>query len=152
TSAAAALMHSVEAYIPYILWLYALGLVLMLARFAVNLRHLHTLKTRGISAPGEKWASLVTYWRKYLGIARPVRLFISERVNVPVMLGALKPVILLPLATVNHLSTEQVEAILLHELAHIKRHDYLLNMLQVALETILFFNPFVWLISRTIRR
>ena len=68
------------------------------------------------------------------------------------MLGTLKPVILLPIATINHLTSGQLEAILLHELAHIKRQDYLLNMLQTAGETILFFNPFVWLISRIIRR
>ena len=68
------------------------------------------------------------------------------------MIGALKPVILLPIATINYLTTEQVETILLHELAHIKRHDYLLNIFQTIAETILFFNPFVWLISRIIRR
>jgi hypothetical protein len=68
------------------------------------------------------------------------------------MIGAIKPVILLPIATMNHLSTEQVEAILLHELAHIRRHDYLLNIFQTIAEALLFFNPFVWLISRVIRR
>jgi len=146
------LLFRLEGYIPFILWCYAAGLALMLARFVVNILQLRALKTRGITMPDEQWNSLAAYWQKHLEIARPVRLYLSSRISVPMMLGMLKPVILLPVATINQLSMEQVEAILLHELAHIKRHDYLLNMVQVTVETVLFFNPFVWLISGIVRR
>jgi hypothetical protein len=87
-----------------------------------------------------------------MGIYRKVTLLLSSRVQVPVMLGAIKPVILLPVATISQLTPQQLEAIILHELAHIRRHDYLINIIQTLLETALFFNPFVWLISRAIRR
>jgi len=66
--------------------------------------------------------------------------------------GILKPVILLPVAAVNNLTTAELQTILLHELAHIRRNDYLHNLIQVAAETLLFFNPFLWLISARIRR
>jgi hypothetical protein len=73
-------------------------------------------------------------------------------VVVPVVSGVLKPVILLPVAAVNDLTTAELQTILLHELAHIRRNDYLHNLIQVTTETILFFNPFVWLVSARIRR
>src|SRR5690606_29706172 len=85
-----------------------------------------------------------------LQIKQRVRFHLSEKVSVPMVLGHLKPIILFPVALVSNLELAQVEAILTHELAHIKRRDYLLNLLKVAIETILFFNPFVWLLSRHI--
>ena len=146
------LLPRLEQYFPFILMLYLAGLVFMLSRFAINLLQLRTLKTSGIVTPGEEWQKTVQYWQNKFEIARPVKLYFSERINTPMMLGALKPIILLPVAAINHLSTEQVEAILMHELAHIKRHDYLLNIFQTIAETVLFFNPFLWLISGIIRR
>ncbi len=145
------LLPRMEQYFPLILMLYAAGLAFMLCRFAINILQLHALKTTGIIVPGEEWQRLLQCWQNKFEIARPVKLYFSKRINTPMMLGALKPIILLPLAAMNHLSTDQVEAILMHELAHIKRHDYLLNIFQTIAETILFFNPFVWLISGIIR-
>jgi hypothetical protein len=86
-----------------------------------------------------------------LQLSRKVKLLISEHIQVPVMIGFLKPLIILPVIMFNNLTAEQLEAILLHELAHIKRNDYLLNIFQSIVETILFFNPFIWLISKNIR-
>jgi hypothetical protein len=101
---------------------------------------------------GAAWEQHLRSLGNRLGISKKVQLFISGHLQVPVMIGFLKPVILLPAAMVNNLSPEQLEAILLHELAHIKRNDYLLNIFQSIVETILFFNPFVWWISRNIRQ
>jgi len=145
-------LPAIDPYFPLIITIYTAGLAFMLLRFLVNIVQLRSLKTQGISQPGQEWISLLQQWQKQLAITKQVRLFLSTRINIPIMLGTLKPVILLPVATINHLTTEQVEAILLHELAHIKRHDYLLNIIQTIVETILFFNPFVWLISAIIRR
>ncbi len=146
------LLPSLEQYFPFILALYAAGLTFMLCRFAINIVQLRSLRTSGIIAPGAEWESMLHHWQNKFEIVRPIKLHISDRINAPMMLGALKPIILLPVAAINHLSTDQVEAILMHELAHIKRHDYLLNIFQTITETILFFNPFIWLISATIRR
>ncbi len=146
------LLHIVEQNVPSIMTIYMAGLVFMLFRFAINLYSLKALNKQGISEPDSRWSELINEWGRRFAISRPVKLFLSSKINVPMMLGTLKPVILLPIATINNLTTEQVEAILLHELAHIKRYDFLLNMLQTAGETILFFNPFIWLISSVIRR
>ncbi len=146
------LLPRLEQYFPFILMLYAAGLAFMLCRFTVNILQLRALRIDGIVAPGEEWGKLLQYWQNKMEITRPVKLYLSNRINTPMMLGVLKPIILLPVAAINHLSTDQVEAILMHELAHIKRHDYLLNIFQVTAETILFFNPFVWLISAVTRR
>ncbi|NJN78529.1 MAG: M48 family metalloprotease [Saprospiraceae bacterium] len=81
-----------------------------------------------------------------------VRLVESALINVPVVIGYLKPMILMPIGLVNQLTIYQVEAILAHELAHIKRYDYLMNLVQSVIETILFFHPAVWWISGEIRR
>jgi hypothetical protein len=73
-------------------------------------------------------------------------------VDTPVTLGVIKPVILLPVAAVNHLSLKQAEAIILHELNHIRRNDYLVNLLIACVDVILFFNPFARLLTSIIRK
>jgi bla regulator protein blaR1 len=78
-----------------------------------------------------------------LGITKKVKVVVSSLVTSPVTVGYLKPVILLPVAAMNNLSTAQVEAILLHELSHIRRYDYLLNLVVSVMYTLLYFNPFV---------
>ncbi|MFN0165726.1 MAG: GWxTD domain-containing protein, partial [Bryobacteraceae bacterium] len=85
-----------------------------------------------------------------LGVSR-VRVFESLASAVPATCGWLRPVILLPASSITGLPPEQLEAVLTHELAHIARHDYLVNLLQVAVETLLFFHPAVWWISGHIR-
>jgi beta-lactamase regulating signal transducer with metallopeptidase domain len=87
-----------------------------------------------------------------LGIHRTIRLIETSRLNVPAVVGVFRPVILLPLGLMNDLPPEQIEAILIHELAHIRRHDYLVNLLQVVVESLLFYHPAMWWISSQIRR
>ncbi|WP_407429858.1 M56 family metallopeptidase [Arcticibacter sp.] len=98
------------------------------------------------------WIAKLNALRRQLDIVKHVSLHVSEKIKVPVTAGFLKPVIILPLAMVSRLSPEQVESILLHELAHIKRLDYLWNIVQKVIESILFFNPFVWLIVKEIHK
>jgi beta-lactamase regulating signal transducer with metallopeptidase domain len=84
-------------------------------------------------------------------VGRPVRVLISSLADCPTVVGWLKPVVLLPAATLMGLSVEQLEAVLAHELAHIRRHDYLVNLLQVLIETLFFYQPAVWWISSRMR-
>jgi hypothetical protein len=86
-----------------------------------------------------------------LGVARPVKLLQSALVEVPTVIGWLRPMILLPAGCVVGLTPGQLESILAHELAHIRRHDYLVNLLQSAVETLLFYHPVVWWVSRQVR-
>ncbi|HEY4086223.1 MAG TPA: M56 family metallopeptidase, partial [Bryobacteraceae bacterium] len=83
--------------------------------------------------------------------SRPVRLFVSSLVDVPTVIGWLRPAILVPLGTLTGLPAEQVYALLAHELAHIRRYDYLAGLLQSLAETLLFYHPAVWWVSGEIR-
>ena len=76
---------------------------------------------------------------------------ISALVEVPTVIGSLRPVVLLPVSALAGMSPSQLDAILAHELAHIRRHDYLVNLLQTLVETLLFYHPAVWWLSRRIR-
>lgn len=145
-------MHQAEKYFPWIIGLYAAGLCFLAIRLIVNLFQINILKKRGTLEPPRELLHAVERLSIQLNIERRVRLLITEKLNVPVMFGTLRPVILLPMASVTQLSPDQLEAILLHELAHIKRNDYLLNILQTIAETFMFFNPFTWFISGIIRR
>ena len=86
-----------------------------------------------------------------LGIGRAVRLLASARVAAPMAIGWLRPAVLLPASALMGLAPDQIEAILAHELAHIRRYDYLVNLLQTVVETLLFYHPAVWWISRRVR-
>jgi beta-lactamase regulating signal transducer with metallopeptidase domain len=146
------ILPAITDYVPYLLAAYGMGLLVMIARLARSVMRMRTITRTGVQQPDPKWLEYVRQWQERMGVMRQVRLLLTDRVDVPMMLGAIKPVILLPIATINNLSTAQVEAILLHELAHISRHDYVLNILQAVAEAVLFFNPFVWLVSGSIRK
>ena len=88
----------------------------------------------------------------HLGIKKKVEVWLSKNVEVPCVTGYIKPIILLPFAALNNLSTMQAEAIILHELAHIKRNDYLVNLFQAFVELVLFFNPFAILLGKAARK
>lgn len=85
------------------------------------------------------------------GIKRKVKLWLSNSIQTPVTFGYFKPIILLPIALVNHISTKQAETLILHELTHIRTNDYLLNWFLIIAETIFFFNPFVTELCKKIK-
>ncbi|MFD1000513.1 M56 family metallopeptidase [Ohtaekwangia kribbensis] len=99
----------------------------------------------------EEWNARVQTLAAQLKIQRPIALAQSARVHAPVVLGYIKPLIIIPTGMLSGLSADQLEAIFLHELIHIKRHDYLVNLFQMFMEAFLFFNPFVWILSTIIR-
>ena len=99
-----------------------------------------------------RWQNKLNSFRYKLKLAKPVRLLESARVNVPVVIGFIKPVILVPVGMLTGFSSDEVESILAHELAHVVRNDYLINILQSVAEIILFYNPALWWISGTIRK
>jgi bla regulator protein blaR1 len=101
--------------------------------------------------PLEEWHDRAARIARRLAVSRPVRLCRSALVQVPTAIGWLKPVILLPAGTISGLRVDQVEAIIAHEMAHIRRHDYLVNLFQCVIETLLFYHPAVWWVSRRLR-
>ena len=86
-----------------------------------------------------------------IGIKALVRYAYSEIVDAPAVVGWFRPVVLIPLSAISGLSTEQLEAIVAHELAHVRRYDAIVNLFQIAVETVLFYHPAVWWVNRVIR-
>jgi beta-lactamase regulating signal transducer with metallopeptidase domain len=122
--------------------LYLLLLVFPTMQFIRNYRYVRVIRQYGLSKIDPQWRIFVKKIAGYMGIRSNVRIWISELVKSPVTVGFLKPIILVPVAAVNHLTPQQLEAVLLHELAHIRRYDYVLNLLIHFIHTILYFNPF----------
>ncbi|GGM87875.1 hypothetical protein GCM10010967_20620 [Dyadobacter beijingensis] len=107
--------------------------------------------TRSVSAPEMRWIVRFYELAERMRIRQEIELRESVQVTVPMVIGFLKPVVLVPLGMLANLPAAQVEAILLHELAHIRRRDYLVNLLQIFCENVFFFNPAVLWISKLIR-
>src|SRR5258708_9744426 len=109
------------------------------------------MRRRGVCCASKHWRNRLAGLRAQLRLSRPVRLLESCLVDAPMVLGHFRPVILMPIGLLAGLSAGQIEAILLHELAHIRRYDYLVNVLQRSVEGLLFYHPAVWWMSRVIR-
>lgn len=137
--------------IPLALCIYIIGVITMMVRIAFAYGQTRVLKTKGLFAAPTSYLNHLDQICGQLRIHNQISLFLSDRVNVPVMMGFIKPIILLPVSIATHLTTEQIEAIITHELAHIRRQDYLMNFIQSIIEAIFFFNPFVWLLSKIMR-
>jgi beta-lactamase regulating signal transducer with metallopeptidase domain len=101
---------------------------------------------------GQELQALARGLGSRLGIGRAVALLESTAISVPMVVGWLQPVVLVPASALTGLSLRQLAAILAHELAHVRRHDYLVNLLQTAVETLLFYHPAVWWVSAQVRR
>ncbi|MEJ7560480.1 MAG: M56 family metallopeptidase [Pedobacter sp.] len=142
--------HKTENVFPYLVSVYAVGLLIQLLVLSQGYLKLNILKKEGHEQVPESWQIIFKRLISKLGLHQDVKFRLSSMVNVPLVIGYLKPVVLFPVALVAQLDVNQVEAILIHELWHIRRNDYLLNLIKTAIETLLFFNPFVWLTSRLI--
>jgi len=141
----------ITQYAKYIAGLYMIGLILQAIKLTGGFVHIHHIRKQKNLQTDISWTNKAQEICKNLKIVKTVSLYFSEHISIPLTIGYLKPIVIFPLSLINNLDNNQVEAILMHELSHIKRHDYLLNILQCIMETILCFNPFVWLISKTIR-
>ncbi len=116
-------------------------------RMAAGWSYIRRLKREGLAAPAI-WRERVDLLSRQLGLHRAVKLVESALVKVPMVIGQLRPIIYIPLGLINHLPANEMEAVLLHELAHIRRYDHVVNMVQQAAECLLFFNPgFLWISS-----
>jgi beta-lactamase regulating signal transducer with metallopeptidase domain len=108
------------------------------------------LRRRGVCCAPEHWQKEIDRLRARLRVSKPVQILESCLADVPVVVGHIRPAILMPIGLLAGLPPGQIEAILLHELAHIRRYDYLVNVMQRAVECLLFYHPAVWWISRVI--
>jgi uncharacterized protein (TIGR03435 family) len=138
-------------FLPWVVMVWLAGAVVFWVRLAggwVVAARMRSVLVR--SAPPE-WQETLGQLGARIGLSRPVRLLVSALVQVPTVVGWLRPVVLTPVGALSGLPAEYMEALLLHELAHIRRHDYLVNILQSAAEALLFYHPAVWWVSGHIR-
>ena len=143
--------NRVEALRPWALSIWFAGVLFLSIRFAGGLAAAQRLTRRDTRPAPPVWQEILARLASRLSIARPIRLLESAVVNVPTAIGAFRPVVLFPATVFLGLPTRGLEALLAHELAHVRRHDYLVNLLQTAAETLLFYHPAVWWISARVR-
>jgi beta-lactamase regulating signal transducer with metallopeptidase domain len=136
---------------PMVMLLWFVFFLFRSVRMMRGLLFIRVAKHRQVSEPVNYWKNRVEVLGDKLRLKRAVRLLESGYVKMPMVIGHLKPVILIPAGLLAGLPPEQVEAILLHELAHIRRHDYGVNFLQTIAETVFFFNPGLLWISALLR-
>ncbi|HMF70197.1 MAG TPA: M56 family metallopeptidase, partial [Flavitalea sp.] len=120
-------------------------------KMTAGLLYINKIRSTGIHKPADEWNRKILQLSELLGLRQTIRLFESELVKVPAAIGVLKPLILVPLGLLANLPAEHVETILLHELSHIRRKDFLVNLFQNVAETVFFFNPALIWISSLIR-
>jgi beta-lactamase regulating signal transducer with metallopeptidase domain len=131
--------------------LWSAGVLFLTLRLLTGWMWMQRLRVQGVKVPAESIRYTAAQLAKRLHLRSTIAILESTRVDVPTVIGWLKPLVLLPASAIAALSPSQLEAILAHELAHVRRHDYLINLLQTIVETLLFYHPAVWWISRRIR-
>jgi len=139
---------------PWLAWIVAswcFGIVVFSSRPLLGWHMLRRLRRIGVSPVPDEVLAALERMSGRLGVRRAVRVVRSTLTQAPVVVGYLRPMILLPVSLVANIPAAQLEAILAHELAHVRRHDFLINVLQIFVETTFFYHPAVWWLSRQIR-
>jgi TonB family protein len=140
-----------EAWLPWCVGLWLAGVCLIALRSFLHWRRLAALMRTATALPRD-WQLRLIELRQRFGILRPVRLLASLAVATPTLVGWLKPTILLPASLLTGFTPAQIELILAHELAHVRRYDYIANLIQVVVETLLFYHPLVHWICADVRQ
>jgi beta-lactamase regulating signal transducer with metallopeptidase domain len=137
---------------PWLTWLWLAGVILLSLRMLGGWVYARRLKSYRTGPLPDEWRLRFAELCHEIRVLRPVRLLESAMVQVPTVIGWLRPVVLIPAGALVGLAPRQLEAVIAHELAHIRRYDYLVNLLQTAVEILLFYHPAVWFVSREIRQ
>jgi bla regulator protein BlaR1 len=136
-----------EQHLAVLVGLWLLGLVVMLVRLLAAFAYVRRLRDQQVSAVPVAWQQCLARLVARAGLRLQVQLLASALVPSPLVIGHLKPVILLPLGVLSGLAPAELEMILAHELAHIMRKDYLFNFVQAVAEVVFFYHPAVWFLS-----
>jgi beta-lactamase regulating signal transducer with metallopeptidase domain len=139
-------------YLPWLVLSWFVGALIFSCKLLFSFITLQRYKTKGVKLAAQTLQLKLLEFAKRLNVKQRITLLESKLVPVPVVLGWLRPIILLPTSAVTGLSPRQLEMLLAHELAHVLRRDYLVNVLQSVLESLLFYHPVVWWVSNQIRK
>ncbi|HOX78392.1 MAG TPA: M56 family metallopeptidase [Bacteroidales bacterium] len=141
----------IENYANWMVLMWFAGFLFFLVKFSGSLWMVYRLKNKSLYAVPEYWESRLRVLAQSIGVKGKIKLAESALAHIPITIGYLKPVILVPVGTISGVPPQQLEAILLHEIAHIYRKDYILNILQCIVEMLFFYHPVVWWLSGLIR-
>lgn len=137
---------------PWLGWIWLLGVLVLSIRLIGGWWYISRLRNNSYAPASPEWQKLSDQIASTLGVKGHVAVKLSGLIRQPMTIGVLQPLILIPVEVMTGLSESDLKMILAHELAHIKRYDYLINLIQHLLEIAFFFHPVVWLISRDMRR
>ena len=140
-----------DRHLPLLVTVWLMGVLVLQLRLLGQLAFVQRMKTYGTERFPAAWAERLQELENRLGIRRPVRYLTSQRVTGPFTAGWLRPVVLLPREMLASLRESQIVTILAHELAHIKRQDFAVNVMQTFLTTFFFYHPGVWWMSARIQ-
>ena len=145
------IQEAVAPLLPWIVAVWISGVIVLSARWLGAWTCLRRLR-RSASLPiPPEWCRMLDDLKRRAAVAAPVRLCANGLIQAPCVLGWLRPVIFMPVGAVTGLDQQALQALLAHELAHIRRHDYLVNLLQTVMDTLLFYHPAVWWVSGQVR-
>ena len=146
----------VERYLrglfPYFVSVWLAGIILFSMRISGGIWQLNKYRRHRLSKVPEEWARRFETICVRIGASKVVELLSSKTLSTPIAVGVFRPVIIVPAAMFLQIEPRQLEAIIVHELIHIRRHDPLVNVIQIAIETVFFYHPGIWWISRQVRR
>ncbi|HEX5342521.1 MAG TPA: M56 family metallopeptidase [Duganella sp.] len=148
--AAPAWRHALQARMPSLVLAWSMGVALMMLRLSLGLAWVGWLRRQAVFAPAV-WQGRLDAVALRMGLRRQVQLKLHASLSGPITLGFWRPIVILPAALLSGMPVDLLEALLAHELAHIRRWDYLVNLLQSLVEGLLFFHPVVWWLSRRMR-
>ena len=148
---AARIAPAIESALPQMVLGWLIGALGVSVWYAGGWVWVRRLIWRRAQPAAERWRQVAADLARRMRVSRPVRILESAAVRVPTLVGCLRPVILLPASVLTGLAPEQIEALLAHELAHVRRWDYLVNLCQTLAEVLFFYHPAVWWLSRRIR-
>lgn len=140
-----------ESFFPFVVLAWMIGVLFFGIKFSFSWKYIHFLKKTKTSLISLKWQNQIDQFCQKMNIDKKVNLFLSDHINSPITFGHFKPIVLFPTSMLTGLSPDQIEMLLLHELAHIRRADFLINLIQSIIEVVLFYHPIVWWISEQIR-
>lgn len=141
---------NLNTYLPFVVIVWFLGIVLFSAKLTGAYFYTIRIKKRSVRNVSDTWRVRFEILRLKLHVSKSVKFLQSAYVSVPMVIGYLKPVVLIPVSMFAGVPESQLEAIIAHELAHIKRHDYLIHIIQSVIEVLFFYHPLVWWISSVV--
>jgi bla regulator protein BlaR1 len=149
---AVSINNAIRPAFPWMTLIWILGVMVLSLRLAGGMMLTGRLRSQGVSPLPDRLEKRFRRLIHRSGIRRPVKLKLSGKVMVPLVTGVIRPLILLPAAIISLMPVDQLESILAHEIAHIRRYDFLVNIFQSVIEALFFYHPAVWILSEGVRR